>query len=158
MLQPAISAAYAYRDDDRPLNVVLLSDGMTEAGEQAELLRLIQVAPAGVRVFCIGVGNEVNRPLLDQMATQAGGLAAFVSTEDSFARQAQLMRQKLVRPAIEDLWSNSMAARFTMSNRIAGRSVLRDAAAAVWPLRSRRTRWQSRCGRSKADRGNRPSK
>lgn len=103
VLQPAISAAYAYRDDDRPLNVILLSDGMTEVGEQAELLRLIGSRPAGVRVFCIGVGNEVNRPLLEQMATKAGGLAAFVSTEDSFGRQAQLMRQKLVRPAIEDL-------------------------------------------------------
>lgn len=103
VLQPALSAAYAYRDDDRPLNVVLLSDGMTEVGEQAELLRLIQSRPDGVRVFCIGVGNEVNQPLLEQMANQAGGIAAFVSTEDSFERQAHLMRQKLVRPAIEDL-------------------------------------------------------
>ncbi len=103
VLQPAITAAYAYRDDDRPLNVILLSDGMTEVGEQAELLRLIQSRPAGVRVFCIGIGNEVNRPLLDQMADQAGGLAAFVSTEDSFGRQAHLMRQKLVRPAIENV-------------------------------------------------------
>jgi MprA protease rhombosortase-interaction domain-containing protein len=76
---------------------------MTEVGEQAELLRLIQSRPQGVRVFCIGVGNEVNRPLLEQMANQAGGIAAFVSTEDSFERQAHLMRQKLVRPAIEDL-------------------------------------------------------
>lgn len=103
VLQPAISAAYAYRDDDRPLNVVLLSDGMTDAGEQTELLRLIGARPSGVRVFCVGIGNEVNRPLLEQMANDAGGLAAFVSTEDSFARQAQLMRQKLVRPAIEDV-------------------------------------------------------
>ena len=103
VLQPAVSAAYAYRDNDRPLNVVLLSDGMTDAGDQPELLRLIQSRPEGVRVFCIGVGNEVNRPLLQQMASQAGGLAAFVSTEDSFRRQAQLMRQKLVRPAVEDL-------------------------------------------------------
>ncbi|MCP4891529.1 MAG: VWA domain-containing protein [Planctomycetaceae bacterium] len=101
VLQPAISAAYAYRDADRPLNVILLSDGMTEVGEQAELLRLIESRPAGVRVFCIGVGNEVNRPLLHQLANQAGGLAAFVSTEDSFRRQAYLMRQKLIRPAIE---------------------------------------------------------
>lgn len=103
VLQPALSAAYSYRDDDRPLNVVLLSDGMTEVGEQAELLKLIESRPEGVRVFCIGVGNEVNRPLLEQMANQAGGLAAFVSTEDSFQRQAHLMRQKLIRPAIEDV-------------------------------------------------------
>jgi Ca-activated chloride channel family protein len=103
ILQPALAAAYKYRDSDRPLNVVLLSDGMTEAGEQAELLRMINSRPDGVRVFCVGVGNEVNRPLLEQMASGAGGLAAFVSTEDSFARQAQLMRQKLIRPAIKDL-------------------------------------------------------
>ena len=67
--------------------MVLLSDGMTETGEQSELLHLIDARPSGVRVFCIGVGNEVNRPLLDQMAKQAGGLAAFVSTQDSFARR-----------------------------------------------------------------------
>ncbi len=103
VLQPALSAAYAYRDDDRPLNVVLLSDGMTETGSQAELMRLIGSRPSGVRVFCIGVGNEINRPLLEQMATGAGGMATFVSTEDSFARQASLMRQKLVRPAIENV-------------------------------------------------------
>lgn len=103
VLGPALKMAYGYRDADRPLNVVLLSDGLTEPGEQAELLRLIGSRPAGVRVFCVGVGNEVNRPLLDQIASQAGGLAAFVSTEDSFHRQAQLMRQKLVRPAIENL-------------------------------------------------------
>lgn len=103
VLQPAIEAAYGYRDDDRPLNVVLLSDGMTEPNEQAQLLELISRRPSGVRVFCIGVGNEVNRPLLEQMAHDAGGLAAFISQQDSFQRQAQLFRQKLVRPAIEDV-------------------------------------------------------
>ncbi|WP_417734158.1 MprA protease, GlyGly-CTERM protein-sorting domain-containing form [Rosistilla oblonga] len=103
VLGPALKMAYGYRDADRPLNVVLLSDGLTEPGEQSELLRLIGARPDGVRVFCVGVGNEVNRPLLDQIATRAGGLAAFVSTEDSFRRQAHLMRQKLVRPAIANL-------------------------------------------------------
>ena len=103
VLGPALSAAYAYRDDDRPLNVILLSDGMTEADEQSELIRLIESRPSGSRVFCVGVGNEVNKPLLQQLATNAGGLAAFVSTEDSFSRQAQLVRQKLLRPAIENL-------------------------------------------------------
>ncbi|QDT07512.1 Vault protein inter-alpha-trypsin [Rubripirellula lacrimiformis] len=103
VLGPALRSAYAYRDSDRPLNVVLLSDGLTQTGESDELMSLIGSRPEGVRVFCVGVGNEVNRPLLSQLASQAGGLAAFVSTEDSFSRQAHLMRQKLVRPAIEDL-------------------------------------------------------
>ena len=97
-LRPALTTAYKYRDGDRPLNVVLLSDGMTENTEQAELLRLIADAPSGTRVFCIGIGNDVNRPLLKQLAEGAGGLAAFVSQEDDFSRQAQAFRRKLMRP------------------------------------------------------------
>lgn len=102
-LRPAVEAAYRYRDADRPLNVVILSDGMTEQDEQQELLRLIRGRPAGVRVFCIGVGNEVNRPLLRQIAGDAGGLAAFVSHGDDLERQARGFRRKLLRPAATDV-------------------------------------------------------
>lgn len=98
ILRPAVTTAYKYKDVDRPLNVVILSDGMTENREQAELLSLISNAPTGTRVFCIGIGNEVNRPLLQQLAEGAGGLAAFVSQQDDFARQSQAFRRKLMRP------------------------------------------------------------
>jgi Ca-activated chloride channel family protein len=103
ILRPALETAYRYRTADRPLNVVVLSDGMTEQSEQTELIRLIQERPAGCRVFCIGVGNEVNRPLLTQLANDAGGLAAFISQGDDFDRQAQAFRRKLMRPAINNL-------------------------------------------------------
>jgi Ca-activated chloride channel family protein len=102
-LEPALRAAYRYKAPDRPLNVVVLSDGMTEQAERRTLLRLITDRPAGVRVFAIGVGNEVNRPLLEQLAEQTGGLAAFVSREDNFERQAQAFRRKLLRPAASNL-------------------------------------------------------
>ena len=103
VLRPALQTAYKYRDADRQLNVVILSDGMTEPTEQSELLQLIAARPSGVRVFCIGVGNEVNRPLLRQMAEQAGGLAAFISRGDDFERQANSFRRKLLRPAMANL-------------------------------------------------------
>lgn len=102
-LRPALQTAYRYRDSDRQLNVVILSDGMTEAREQRELLEQISARPAGARVFCIGVGNEVNRPLLKQLAHEAGGLAAFLSQGDDFEQQAQAFRRKLLRPAMSDL-------------------------------------------------------
>ena len=54
-------------------------------------------------MFCIGVGNEVNRPLLEQMADESGGLAAFLSAGDDFDRQAQAFRRKLTRPAMSQL-------------------------------------------------------
>ena len=100
-LEPALGGAYQYLDagGDRILNVVVLSDGLTEQGDRGKLLQLIQARPANVRVFCVGVGNEVNRPLLEQMAEEAGGLAAVISRSDDFARQAQAFRRKLTRPA-----------------------------------------------------------
>ncbi|MCE9584105.1 MAG: VIT and VWA domain-containing protein [Planctomycetes bacterium] len=101
VLAPAITRAYKHKDADRPLNVVLMSDGLTEQGETTELMRLITVRPSGARVFCIGVGNDVNRPLLEQLAEEAGGLAAFVSRDDDFGRQAVAFRRKLTRPVAE---------------------------------------------------------
>ena len=103
VLRPALTTAYRYVDPDRTLNVVVLSDGMTEQSEQRELLELVLQRPSGSRVFSIGVGNEVNRPLLSQLAEDAGGLAAFVSQGDDFERQAKAFRRKLMRPAVTEL-------------------------------------------------------
>ena len=100
VLRPAVELAYRYRQDDRPLNVVILSDGMTELNEQRELLAAAANKPAGTTLFCIGIGNEVNRPLLTQLASDAGGLAAFISAGDDFRRQAEAFRRKLTRPAM----------------------------------------------------------
>lgn len=102
-LKPALSAAYKYGNPDRTLNAVVLSDGMTEQAERQQLISMINSRPANVRVFCIGVGNEVNRPLLKQIAEDAGGLAAFISQEDDFKRQAKSFRRKLMHPVAVDL-------------------------------------------------------
>jgi Ca-activated chloride channel family protein len=99
ILNPAIEAAYRYRGADRQLNVVVLSDGMTEQSEQRQLLDLISRRPEGVSVFCVGIGNEVNRPLLGQLAQETGGLAAFLSNSANFEQEAQAFRRKLTRPA-----------------------------------------------------------
>jgi len=103
VLRPAISTAYKYASNDQPLNVVILSDGLTEQQERQTLLQLIQSRPGNTRVFCVGVGNDVNRQLLEQIAEDSGGLAAFISPSDDFTRQARAFRQKLVRPFATDL-------------------------------------------------------
>jgi Ca-activated chloride channel family protein len=103
VLAPAMTTAYKYSDPDRTLNVVILSDGMTEQKERRALLELIGSRPRNTRVFCIGVGNEVNRPLLEQLADDSGGLAAFISRGDDFKRQARAFRRKLMHPVATDL-------------------------------------------------------
>jgi Ca-activated chloride channel family protein len=102
-LGPALGLAYRYHDPDRTLNVVVLSDGMTETAGRAELQRLIRERPSGARTFCIGIGNEIDRPLLEEVARSAGGLAAFLSTEGTSARQAQSFRRKLMHPVATDV-------------------------------------------------------
>ncbi len=103
ILAPALTTAYKYGDPDRPLNVVILSDGMTEQKERTILMNLIAQRPSRARVFCIGIGNEINRSLLEQMAEDSGGLAAFISGGDDFKRQAKAFRRKLMRPAADSL-------------------------------------------------------
>lgn len=103
VLNPAITTAYKYASADRPLNVVILSDGLTEQQERRVLAELIRQRPRNARVFCIGVGNDVNRSLLEQLATDSGGMAAFLSREDNFVRQAASFRRKLMRPVASDL-------------------------------------------------------
>ncbi len=103
ILAPAINAAYKYDNADRPLNVVILSDGLTEQNERAGLATLIKNRPANGRVFTVGVGNDVNRALLESIANDSGGLAAFISRGDDFTRQAQAFQRKLQRPVATDL-------------------------------------------------------
>ncbi len=103
VLDPAMSVAYKYADPDRTLNVVILSDGMTEQRERKVLLDRIKSRPRNARVFCIGVGNDVNRPLLQQMAQDSGGIAEFVSRGSNFKRLAEAFRRKLMHPAASDL-------------------------------------------------------
>jgi Ca-activated chloride channel family protein len=69
----------------------------------SQLAQLIQQRPKNCRVFSIGVGNDVNRALLEDVAEKSGGLAAFLSRGDDFDRQAQAFRRKLEHPAATDV-------------------------------------------------------
>jgi Ca-activated chloride channel family protein len=105
VLQSALRAAYNYVDPegDRQLNLVILSDGLTQPDDQRALLDTSGDRPENARIFCIGVGNEVNRPVLNQLAEDAGGLAAFISQGGDFERQAKAFQRKLIRPVATDV-------------------------------------------------------
>lgn len=103
LLRPAVRTACNYKSPERPLNIVLLSDGMTDTQENVAIFDAIADVPQGTRVFCVGLGNEVNRPLLKQVADSTGGLAAFISHQDNFERQAQAFRRKLTYPVAENV-------------------------------------------------------
>lgn len=103
LLGPAMVAGYQYADPTRPLNVVILSDGLTEQDERPALTQLIEQRPVNSRVFCIGVGNDIDRDMLEQLADESGGVCAFVSEQADFTRQAEAFHRKLIRPVMTDL-------------------------------------------------------
>jgi Ca-activated chloride channel family protein len=102
-LPAALALAYAYADPARPFNVILVSDGLSGQGERGELMRSIGARPDGARVFTVGVGNDVNKPLLRQMAEEAGGLADFLSRQEDPAARVAAMRGRLTREIAGDL-------------------------------------------------------
>ncbi|HEX4796941.1 MAG TPA: VIT and VWA domain-containing protein [Humisphaera sp.] len=98
----ALSAAYRYAKDSRALNIVLISDGLSEQSRLASLMRLIASRPKQSRILCVGIGNDVDRALLQRMADETGGLAAFISADGDFQRQAAALHRKLHRPTISN--------------------------------------------------------
>lgn len=102
-LRTAIAAAYRLAEAPRTLNVVIVSDGLTDQRDRTTLLEMSRSRPPTARLFCIGVGSEVNRGLLEQLAENTGGLASFLSAGDDFDRQARAFRRKVTRPAASDL-------------------------------------------------------
>lgn len=102
-LKPAVQTAFRYADDDRALNVVLLSDGMSERPETQALVAAMTQKPANATLFAVGVGTRVDRAALDRMAEATGGFAEWVSRGDDFQRRAAGFRRKLTRPLASNL-------------------------------------------------------
>ena len=98
----ALGAAYRYAGPGRALNIVLISDGLSEQSRLASLMRLITSRPKQSRILCVGIGNDVDRALLQRMADETGGLAAFISADGDFQRQAAALHRKLHRPTISN--------------------------------------------------------
>ncbi|HEX7898524.1 MAG TPA: VIT and VWA domain-containing protein [Planctomycetota bacterium] len=103
-LIPALEAAAGQRRDDMANVLVLLSDGnATDTDDHARFRRLLDGKGGSVRVFSIGIGNEVNRPLLTALAQATGGYSDFVSSSDDADRKTRLLKSKILHQVAEKL-------------------------------------------------------
>lgn len=101
---PALEQALAMQQPDARNAVLLLSDGQaTDVNDHSGFLAAARRGPAGTRIFSFGIGNEINRPLLDRLAVETGGLADYLSGQDEIARKIGLMQVKLASPVAENL-------------------------------------------------------
>jgi Ca-activated chloride channel family protein len=104
-LVPAIEQAAGMIQPQRASAIVLLSDGeATDVQNHAPIVQMLQSRAGEMpRIASIGVGNEVNRPLLDRLARDTGGFVAYLSAEDNMADLAPTMIEKLRRPLAQNI-------------------------------------------------------
>jgi Ca-activated chloride channel family protein len=81
--------------------VTFLTDGYI--GNEAEILGEVQRTIGDARIFSFGVGNSVNRYLLDGLATEGRGTVAYLGLEDSAADVMEYYFERISRPALTDV-------------------------------------------------------
>jgi Ca-activated chloride channel family protein len=94
------------QDDERPGYVLFLTDGLPTAGETRELA-IAENCNNGnahrARVFCFGVGFDVNARLLDRLSGGNRGASEYVNPDEDIEAHVARFSSKLTSPVLADL-------------------------------------------------------
>jgi len=102
MMITGIRAALGMSDDaERRRIVSFMTDGYI--GNEHDILAEVHDRIGNARIFSFGVGNSVNRYLLERMAAIGRGAAAYVGTDESSERAVDLLYRRIEQPAMTDL-------------------------------------------------------
>ncbi|MCY4487175.1 MAG: VIT and VWA domain-containing protein [Deltaproteobacteria bacterium] len=97
-----IRAALNFPHDPRRLRfVTFLTDGYI--GNEAEILDAIHKSIRESRIFSFGVGDSVNRYLLNRMAKVGRGAAAYLALDDAGAEVMRYFFNRISRPVLSDV-------------------------------------------------------
>ncbi len=102
-LKSALADTIDTYSGDRKHNIVIFSDGIAH---DETYLKMATDASTSVRVFSLGIGNEVSRPLLKSLADQTGGHADFVSASGDLNRRVRQLYTKSSQPVMKDISFN----------------------------------------------------
>ncbi len=108
-LQAALEEAFRFQAEDapaRPLQVLLMTDGQPTVGEtrrNALLYQVRKLARPGTHLYPIGLGEDVDPVLLDQIASATQGRALYVRGERSLEDEVASLAQTLKRAYRTDL-------------------------------------------------------
>lgn len=100
-MMKAIKAALDPSDSQEHLRIVcFMTDGVV--GNDNEIIAEIQKHPKA-RVFSFGIGDSVNRFLLDKMAVEGNGEFEYVGLEDDGSKAAKKFYERVRTPLLTDL-------------------------------------------------------
>lgn len=108
MMIEGIKASLDFPHDKRRLRIVsFMTDGYI--GNEDEILAAIHERLGESRIFSFGVGNSVNRYLLEQMALMGRGAVAYVGLDESAGEAVDRFYDVATHPAMANIdidWGN----------------------------------------------------
>lgn len=100
-MMKAVKAALAPSDAQDHVRIVcFMTDG--EVGNDMEIISEVKKHPKA-RVFSFGIGDSVNRFLLDSIAREGRGDAEYVMLEDDGSRAAKRFHERIRNPFLTDI-------------------------------------------------------
>lgn len=101
-IDTAVRAAFATDTPEGAIRIVVfLSDGYI--GNEARVLKTIRGQIGQARIYAFGVGNAVNRYLLDAMAEEGRGYSRYVALDEDAVEVAETLAANLKYPLLTDL-------------------------------------------------------
>ena len=94
------------RDDSRPSYILFLTDGLPTSGETQELKIADNCRHANTRrarLFCFGVGFDVNARLLDRLSGGNSGTSEYVKPDEDIEAHVGRFYAKMTSPVLADL-------------------------------------------------------
>jgi Ca-activated chloride channel family protein len=101
-----VTAAGMFKSDRRPHNLVFITDGRASEGVTEPELIAANVANANrsrARVFTFGVGNDVNRLLLEKLSAGGRGSDSIIEEQSQLRRTLSSFFAKVSKPVLSDL-------------------------------------------------------
>jgi Ca-activated chloride channel family protein len=106
-IDSALKVALAsIKDTSRPSYVLFLTDGLPTVGETRELAIADGARRANesrARIFCFGVGYDVNARLLDRLSGGNSGSSEYVKPDDDIEPHFSRIHSKMTRPVLADI-------------------------------------------------------
>jgi Ca-activated chloride channel family protein len=93
-------------DNTRPFVIVFLTDGKPTIGETDEERIVAKVAReqgAATRIFCFGIGTDINTHLLDKIAERTKAVSQFVLPEEDLEVKVSNFFMKIKEPLLTNL-------------------------------------------------------
>ncbi|MFT4546111.1 MAG: Ca-activated chloride channel family protein [Pseudoalteromonas tetraodonis] len=104
-LLQSVSYASGREDGDRPYQVIFLTDGRPTIGETRpdKILERLKDKVGSARVFCFGIGTDINTKLLDLVAEETRAVTEYVLPEEDIEHKVSRFYSKIAVPVMANL-------------------------------------------------------